>query len=134
MELTSSKLKRNGKIIETVTKADLLAADDAELESIVKEEEKMLDIQKAALVPHLAWHFSDAGFTFDAKIQDPDLWAKVERGDRFGYGDRMHVILKTEATRDSSGSLKRERTIPKVFGIERAKNSQTLIWEDDPRI
>jgi hypothetical protein len=126
--------RRRGRVIESISKAELFAADAAELESIQKEEERTLDITKAALLPDLAWRFSDGEESFDAKIQDPTLWAQVEKGERFGHGDRMHVILNTSAKRDQSGRLRRERTIPKVIGISHASGRQNELWPNDPRL
>jgi hypothetical protein len=126
--------RRKGKVIETVTKDDLFAADAAELDSIQRQEERTLEITKAALLPDLAWRFSDGPESFDAKIQDPALWADVERGERYGHGDFMHVILNTTAKRDQAGRLRRERTIPKVFSVTHAQRKQLPLPGDDPRL
>jgi hypothetical protein len=126
--------RRRGRVIETVSKEELFAADAAEMESIVREEERTLDITKAALLPDLAWRFSDGAESFDAKILDPQLWDQVERGERYGHGDKMHVILNTTAKRDQTGRLRRERTIPRVFSVTHATRIQAEIWTDDPRI
>ncbi len=125
--------RRNGRTIERVDKSDLFAADEAELEEIVGQEEKTLDIQKAALVRHLSWHFSDAGYPFDAQIEDEKLWARVMAGERFGSGDKMRVVLKTTAKRDSTGRLRLERTIPEVLEVEHASSPQKDMFSDDPR-
>ena len=125
--------RRNGNTVERVDKSDLFAADEAELEEIVGQEEKTLDIQKAALVRHLAWHFSDAGYPFDAQIEDEKLWARVMEGERFGSGDRMRVVLKTTAKRDSTGRLRVERTIPEVLEVEHATKPQRDFFDEDPR-
>jgi hypothetical protein len=132
--ILSFETRRNGVAIETVTKRDLELADEAELTEMSGEEEKVLDIQKAALVRHLSWHFSDAGSTFDAQIDDDALWVRVTRGEKFGYGDRMRVVLKTTAKRDSTGRLRVERTIPTVLEVEHATNPQSQFWNEDPRI
>lgn len=118
----------DGRPVESVAKADVEAADAAEMESIISDEEKVLDIEKASFVPHLAWHFSDQGKSFDARIDDPVLWKEVEAGNRFGYGDRLHVTLHTEAMRESNGRLKLTRTIPKVHKIERRGEDQTSLF------
>jgi hypothetical protein len=94
------------------------------MEAIVSDEEKVLDIEKASFVPHLAWHLSDQGRPFDAKIEDPVLWQEVADGNRFGYGDRLHVILHTEAERESNGRLKLTRTVTKVHRIEKTSENQ----------
>jgi hypothetical protein len=123
--------RRRNVIIETVSKADLKAADDAEESAIQEVEEKVLDIEKAALVPHLSWHFSDEGSAFDARIQDPALWERVAKGERFGYGDRMRVELRTTFHRDSRGRLNLERTIPKVIDVEHATQPQPQLFPDE---
>ena len=107
-----------------MSKADIEAADAAEIEAIVSDEEKILDIEKASFVPHLAWHLSDHGKPFDAKIEDPFLWHQVTSGNRFGYGDRLHVTLHTEAERESNGRLKITRTVTRVHKIERTSGNQ----------
>lgn len=116
------------KEIEYVTKSDVEAADSAELDAIISDEEKVLDIEKASFVPHLSWHLSDRGQPFDARIEDPVLWREVETGKRFGYGDRLHVTLHTEAERESNGRLKISRTVTKVHKIERAGANQTEMF------
>jgi hypothetical protein len=63
---------------QSARQSDLKSADEAEESAIQEVEEKVLDIEKAALVPHLSWHFSDEGSAFDARIQDAALW-KVSR-------------------------------------------------------
>ncbi len=109
--------RRDGLIVERVTKADLLAADAAEIEDIVEIEEKWLDVQKVALVRHLAWHFASDTLTFDARIDDEKYWKKVDAGERFGAGDRLQVVLKTTASRDRNGRLHAEHRILEVLDI-----------------
>ena len=118
------------KTIETMAKADVKAADAAEMEAIESNEEKVLDIEKASFVPHLAWHLSDQGKPFDAKIEDPVLWEEVASGNRFGHGDRLHVTLHTEAERESNGRLKLTRTITKVHKIEKAGEDQDSLFTE----
>jgi hypothetical protein len=122
--------RRREIIIETVSQGDLKTADDAEEAAILEIEEKVLDIEKAALLPHLSWHFSDEGIAFDARIQDPVLLERVARGERFGYGDRMRVELRTTFFRDSKGRLNLERTIPRVINVEHASQPQASLWND----
>ena len=123
--------RRREVIVERVRQSDLKAADEAEEAAILEVEAKVLDIEKAALLPHLSWHFSDEGSAFDARIQDPVLWDRVAKGERFGYGDRMRVELRTSFHRDARGRLNLERTIPRVIDVEHATQSQTPLWPDD---
>ncbi len=123
--------RRREIIVETVRQSDLKSADAAEESAIQEVEEKVLDIEKAALVPHLSWHFSDDGTAFDARIQDPTLWERVANGERFGYGDRMRVELRTTFHRDSRGRLNLERTIPRVIEVEHATQPQPKLWSDE---
>ena len=116
--------------MERVYHQDLKAADEAEESAIQEIEEKVLDIEKVALVPHLAWHFSDEGKAFDARILDADLWERIATGERFGYGDRMRVELRTSFSRDSKGRLNLERIIPKVINVEHAAQPQQPLWPD----
>jgi hypothetical protein len=120
--------RRRDQIIDSVTSRDLQIADEAEVSAIEDVEEKTLDIEKAALVPHLAWHFSDAGKSFDAKIHDVELWARVASGERFGLGDRMRVELRTTFFRDATGRLNIERIIPHVIEVEHATPTQRDLW------
>jgi hypothetical protein len=122
--------RRKDVVIDSVTKGDLQAADEAEESAISEIEEKVLDIEKAALVPHLAWHFSDQGRSFDAKIHDVDLWARVAKGERFGLGDRMRVELHTSFARNEAGRLTVERIIPKVIEVEHSTQPQPRLWEE----
>jgi hypothetical protein len=126
--------RHRGKVIESVTKADLLSADEAELKDIVEYEERWLDIQKVALVPHLAWHFSGEGQTFDAKIEDEKFWKQVDEGDRYGARDRLRVVLKTTASHDRNGKMHVEQLVTEVLDIEHHRGaSQKEMFSDDPR-
>jgi hypothetical protein len=121
---------RHGEVIvDSVTKSDLMAADEAEESELIEIEEVVLDIEKAALVPHLAWHFSDEGRSFDARIEDPALWHRVAGGERFGFGDKMRVELRTAFQRDVTGRLTVERWIPKVIEVEHISPSQRPLWD-----
>jgi hypothetical protein len=124
--------RRRDTVIESVSKRQLAAADDAQTSVIEERDEKTLDIEKAALVPHLAWHFSDGGKPFDAKIYDTRLWDRIVKGEKFGLGDRMRVVLKTSFFRDSAGRLTVEREIPEVLDVEHATVGQRgLLWPDE---
>lgn len=120
--------KENDRVAQSVAKSELAAADAAELDAIITDESKILDVEKASFLPHLSWHVSDNGKPFDAKIDDPTLWAKVLAGDRFGSGDRLHVDLHTEAERESNGRLRIIRTITKVHRVERAGEDQMQLF------
>jgi hypothetical protein len=109
--------RRQGKVIQTVSKKDLKAADEAELEDLTKNEEIDLDIQKVSWRRNLAWHFSDGDTSFDAKIAD---------------GDRLKVHLQTTAHRTPYGTLKIQRSIPTVIGVEHVRRSrQTNLFEGE---
>ena len=75
--------RRDGKVVDSVSKRDLNAADEAELEDLTRNEEIKLDIEKAAWRRNLAWHFSDRRTSFDAKIEDEELWKSIEEGEAF---------------------------------------------------
>jgi hypothetical protein len=122
--------RRQDIVIDSVTSGDLRDADEAEVDMIPEIEEKVLDIEKAALVPHLAWHFSDAEKSYDAKIHDVDLWARIAEGERFGLGDRMRVELHTTFSRDGAGRLTVERVIPKVIEVEHSTQHHRNLWSD----
>lgn len=123
-----------GVIIERVTKSDLLEADAAELQDKVEYEERWLDIQKVALVKHLAWHFSGDGQTFDAKIDDDTFWRKVDEGERYGSRDRLRVVLRTRATHDKNGKLHVDYLVTEVLQIEHHRlGVQQDFFPNDPR-
>lgn len=123
--------RRDTVVIDSVTRGDLNAADEAEVSELHEVEEAVLDIEKAALVPHLAWHFSDGVRSFDAKIHDTELWAGIATGERFGLGDRMRVELHTSFCRDVTGRLTVERIIPKVIEVEHSTSIQRPLWLND---
>lgn len=122
--------RRQDIVIDSVTSGDLKSADEAEVDMIPEVEEKILNIEKAALLPHLAWHFSDNGKSYDAKIHDVDLWARIAEGERFGLGDRMRVELHTTSSRDASGRLTVERVIPTVIEVEHSTQHHRTLWSE----
>lgn len=73
---------------------------------------------------------SDELRTLRQKIKIAVLWERVARGERFGYGDRMRVELRTTFSRDSKGRLNLERTIPRVIDVEHAIQPQANFWND----
>jgi hypothetical protein len=94
------------------------------LEAVIPDEDKTLDIEKVSFFPRLAWHLSDGGKPFDAKIEDPTFWEQISAGHRFGYGDRIRVRLHTEAERDNNGRLRTTRTVTKVHFVDRPSGQQ----------
>lgn len=66
-----------------------------------------------------------------ATIRGSDASGRVAKGERFGYGDRMRVELRTTFHRDSRGRLNLERTIPKVIDVEHATQPQASLFSDD---
>jgi hypothetical protein len=123
--------RRQERVIQTVHKADLLAADQAEIQDITREEEVELDIEKTAWRRDLAWHFSDRGLRFDAKIKDDRFWERIEEGEAFSAGDRLRVHLQTTARRTPNGILKVQRVIPEVLSVDHARRSQRNLFPDE---
>ncbi len=123
--------RREGVVIERVHKRDLQAADDAEIKDTTLDEEIDLGIEKAAWRRDLAWHFNDGEKSFDAKIEDKDFWKQIEQGEAFADGDRLRVHLQTTAHRTQRGTLKIERIIPKVLGVEHSKRRQQKLFEEE---
>jgi len=126
--------RRQGLVIDSVSKADLRAADEAELEDLTLDEEIELDIEKCAWKQHLAWHFSDGGKSFDAKIEDRNFWIRIEDGESFSGGDRLRVHLQTTAHRSKFGRVKVERVIPRVLSVDHVHNRQRKLFNDEPTI
>jgi hypothetical protein len=122
--------RRQGEVIQTVSKEDLKEADEAELEDLTKNEEIELDIEKAAWRRNLAWHFNDGKTSFDAKIEDKNFWKRIEQGEAFADGDRLKVHLETTARRTSHGTLKVERRIPTVIDVEHVRQRQGKLFGD----
>ncbi len=123
--------RQQGIIVERVSKKDLLAADEAEIEDLTKNEEIDLDIEKAAWRRNLAWHFSDGRTSFDAKIEDEQFWKSIEQGEAFADGDRLKVHLQTIAHRTRFGALKVERLIPTVIEVEHVRRRQAKLFGDE---
>jgi hypothetical protein len=73
--------RRNGIIVDLIRKSDLRAADEAVVKDLTRDEEVTLDIEKAAWRRDLAWHFSDAKISFDAKISHDKFWKPTELGE-----------------------------------------------------
>jgi len=123
--------RRQGMVIERVSKMDLRAADEAELEDLTKNEEIDLDIEKAAWRRNLAWHFNDGRTSFDARIDDEKFWKGIEQGEAFADGDRLRVHLQTTARRTHYGTLRVERRIPTVIDIEHFRRRQAKLFGDE---
>jgi hypothetical protein len=115
--------RREGIVVASISKGDLQAADEAEVESLVGDEEIDLHIEKAAWRRNLAWHFSDGSTSFDARIDDEAFWKRVEQGEPFADGDSLRVHLRTTARRTLNGVLKVERRIPTVLNVQHARRS-----------
>ena len=115
-------------MIEAVTKKDLIAADEAEIEDLTHNEEIELDIEKSAWRRNLAWHFSDGRTSFDARIEDDNFWKRIDGGEAFAEGDRLRVHLQTTARRTNQGKLKVERVIPTVIDVEHVRSKQTKLF------
>ncbi len=124
--------RRQGVVIERVSKKDLHDADEAELEDLTKDEEIELDIEKSAWRKNLAWHFSDGRTSFDAKIEDENFWNRIAQGEAFAGGDRLRVHLRTKARRTAFGTLKVERVIPTVIDVDHARHKQPKLFGDEP--
>lgn len=123
--------RRNGQTIESVKKSDLQAADEAEVEDHTRDEEVVLDIEKAAWRRDLAWHFNDGHGSFDAKISDPVFWKNIENGEAFSVGDSLRVHLQTTARRTRNGHLKIQRHIPRVLKVDHIRMRQGDLFETD---
>lgn len=123
--------RRQGVAIERVSKADLAAADEAEIQDLTKDEEVELDIEKSAWRRDLAWHFNDGRTSFDARIQDGEFWKRIDGGEAFAEGDRLRVHLRTIAHRTAQGRLKVERQIPTVIEVNHVRKQQGQIFGDD---
>lgn len=72
-----------------------------ESEKIYTERETTLFIKKADIIPkgkYVIWNFMypDMGSTIKATIRDQEFIKKINGGERFGQGDGLKVLLKTE--------------------------------------
>lgn len=123
--------RRAGVVIDRVLKEDLIAADKEEVDSLTKDEEINLDIEKAAWRHDLAWHFNDGKSSFDAKIEDKGFWERVDNGEAFSGGDRLRVRLSTTARRTRRGHLKMERTIPRVIEVDHVRRRQGRLFDGE---
>lgn len=123
--------RRGGVVLERVSKKDLHAADEAEIQDLTKDEEIDLRIEKVAWRRHLAWHFSDDHTSFDARIEDNQFWKRIEEGEAFSDGDRLRVHLRTTAQRKSNGTLAIERRIPTVIDIQHVRTRQSRLFDEE---
>lgn len=123
--------RRGGKVLERVSKRDLHAADEAEIQDLTKDEEIDLGIEKVAWRRNLAWHFSDERTSFDARIEDDQFWKRIEAGEAFSDGDRLRVHLRTTARRKPNGMLAIERHIPKVIDVQHVRNRQSVLFDEE---
>ncbi|HEX5434519.1 MAG TPA: hypothetical protein VFY05_09805 [Candidatus Angelobacter sp.] len=123
--------RRQGIAIDSVSKMDLAAADEAEIQDLTKDEEVELDIEKSAWRRDLAWHFNDGRSSFDARIQDDKFWRRIDGGEAFAEGDRLRVHLRTIAHRTAQGKLKVERLIPAVIEVNHVRKQQGQIFGDE---
>jgi hypothetical protein len=123
--------RRGGAILERVSKKDLHAADEAEIQDLTKDEEIELRIEKVAWRRNLAWHFSDDRTSFDAKIDHEQFWKQIEAGEAFSDGDRLRVHLRTTARRRPNGTLTIERRIPTVINVQHVRNRQPKLFDED---
>jgi len=123
--------RRAEKVIESISKKDLSAADEAEIQDLTRNEEIELDIEKSAWRRNLAWHFSDGRTSFDARIEDDKFWSRIDAGEAFAEGDRLRVHLQTTAHRTAQGKLKVERSIPTVIDVEHVRSKQGKLWESE---
>lgn len=121
--------RRQGVVIDRVSKADVDSADEAEIQDLTKDEEIELDIEKSAWRRNLAWHFSDGRTSFDARIEDENFWKRIDQGEAFAEGDRLRVHLRTIARRTALGALKVERVIPRVIDVEHVRSKQKRLLE-----
>jgi hypothetical protein len=120
--------RRGGVILERVSKSDLHAADEAEIQDLTKDEEIDLGIEKVAWRRNLAWHFSDDRTSFDARIEDEQFWKRIEAGEAFSDGDRLRVHLRTTARRKPNGTLSIELRIPRVIDVQHVRNRQSKLF------
>ncbi len=123
--------RRGGVVLERVSKKDLHAADEAEVQDLTKDEEIDLGIEKVAWRRNLAWHFSDNRTSFDARIEDEQFWKRIEAGEAFSDGDRLRVHLRTTARRKPNGTLTIERRIPTVIDVQHVRNRQSKLFDED---
>ncbi len=123
--------RRDGVVIERISKKDLHAADEAEVQDLTKDEEIDLGIEKVAWRRNLAWHFSDGRTSFDARIEDEQFWKRIEAGEAFSDGDRLRVHLRTTARRKPNGRLTVERLIPTVIEVEHVRTRQPKLFDED---
>jgi hypothetical protein len=123
--------RRGGVVLERVSKRDLHAADEAEIQDLTKDEAIDLGIEKVAWRRNLAWHFSDDRTSFDARIEDEQFWKRIEAGEAFSDGDRLRVRLRTSARRKPNGTLSIERRIPAVIDVLHVRNRQSKLFDEE---
>jgi hypothetical protein len=73
-----------------------------------------LIIESSVFRDDLKWRFNDGSASFSALITDVEFLASVDRGERFGKGDRLDVVMRIDQTRRGD-KFTVERTIEQVL-------------------
>lgn len=73
----------------------------------------------------LQWRFHDGSSSFSAPIEDREFLASVDRGERFGKGDRLDVEMRIDQIRRAD-KFRVDRTIVRVFAHLPASEQRQL--------
>jgi hypothetical protein len=103
--IDSLTIRQDGTVIVTVERSDVGdygQPDGSTLPLTVNEREQLLNI-RTILFSSDVWQFSDGGSIFNAKLQDADFLALVNRGEQFSKLDLLRCLIREVQTVDDKG-------------------------------
>jgi hypothetical protein len=104
--IDSLTIRQEGTVIVSVDRSDVgdygIQGDGSTLPLTVNEREQLLAI-RTILFSSDTWQFSDGGSVFNAKLQDADFIAQVNRGEPFSKLDLLRCLIREVQTVDEKG-------------------------------
>jgi hypothetical protein len=137
--LTRNGVKRFEVTSEQTTTFELKDTEVAELDPPAEAEAELTESEYDAYLLIVApafqddnkWRFSEGDYTFWAPILDPEFIRRVNLGEPFRKGDRLHCLVKQIQTEDESGDLRVERRVIRVHRHIPRHTQLALDGDDD---
>lgn len=123
------EVKRQQKVIESVTKEEVGYFAPAPFEEPIHQEERIaaFEVVTLSFEDRYKWRFTDGNATFTAAITDERFFERVQtRQVAFGKGDVLRVKLHTKTWRTDKG-LKTDHNIVEVLEIIPAARQTGLL-------
>jgi hypothetical protein len=130
--IDSFQVRRDRRVVESVSKSDLPYFSSSEAEEILRDEERpaFLEIVSLSFKDNYKWRFSDGNATLTADVNDEAFFKAVQsRKLVFGRGDVVEVRLRTVTWRTPTG-LKTEHSISEVLRVLHAAQQIPLPLEE----